>query len=141
MAHRGQLVDRCDQCGAYLRPMTHEQHAVVEFVYAALSQQVDWPRGSGVKLEPFEWHQLMVGAFAKEKGWKPKFLPALDGDGFTMVTRQKQSRLTKRQGSELIEFARAWAIDAGAVLPEREVPGNHDEAPPVEAYAAEPMAA
>jgi len=117
---RGTLVDRCDRCGAYLHPMTAEQHAAVEMVYLELAHQLDWPRGSGIKRSPWEWHQLMLGAFAEEQGWKPTFLPSLTGGGFTMVTRTKQSRLTKRQASELIEFAKAWAVNNGVELHEPE---------------------
>lgn len=127
---RGTLVDRCDNCGAYLRPMRPEQHAAVEVVYTALAEQLDWPVGSGTKRTPWQWHQLMIAAFAEEKGWAPEFLPSLRGGGFTMVTRQKQSRLTTRQADELKHFARAWAIDRGVQIPEPARP----EEPPLEAY-------
>lgn len=113
---RGTLVDRCDRCGAVLVKMNHAQHAIVEAVYEDIAEQLDFPEGTGHKLEAYEWHQVMVAAYAKEKGWKPKMLPALDGDGFVMVMRTKQSRLTKRQGDELIEFARAYALGRAATL-------------------------
>jgi hypothetical protein len=38
--------------------------------------------------------------------------------------RQKQSRLTKRQGSELIEFAKAWATEHDVVVREWDEDGN-----------------
>lgn len=116
MSARGYLVDRCDRCNAVLVRMTPEQHAAVEMVYVELAEQLDWPRGSGIKRTPWQWHQLMLDAFVQEQGWKPEYLPSLLGGGFTMTTRQKQSRLTKRQGSELIEFAKSWAIDNGVEL-------------------------
>lgn len=100
--------------------MTAEQHAAVEMVYVELSNQVDWPRGSGIKRTPWQWHQIIVAAFAEEQGWTPEYLPSLRGGGFVMATRTKQSRLTKRQGSELIDFAKATAIDLGAQLREPE---------------------
>lgn len=105
--------------------MTPDQHAAVEAVYAELAEQLDWPRGSGVKRTAWQWHQLMVGAFAEEQGWKPEFLPSLNGNGFTMTTRQKQSRLTRRQAQELKHFTRAWALENGVVLKMPE----HDEIP------------
>lgn len=117
---RGTLVDRCDRCGSWLRPMTAEQHAAAEAVYGEIAEQLEWPAGSGLKRTPWQWHQLMLAAFAEEQGWKPEFLPSLDGDGLVMVTRTKQSRLTKRQGSELIEFAKAWAVNHGVHLHEPE---------------------
>ena len=99
--------------------MTPEQHAAAEMVYTELAAQLDWPRGSGVKRDKWWWHQMMLGAYAEEKGWRPEFFPSLSGHGFTMTTRQKQSKLSKKQGSELIEFATAWAVMNGAVLRER----------------------
>lgn len=120
MAERGALVDRCDRCGALLVKMNHAQHGAVELVYLELAEQCDWPRGTGIKRTPWQWHQLMLAAFAEEQGWQPEFLPSLVGGGLVMTTRTKQSRLTKRQGSELIEFAKAWAIDNGVHLHEPE---------------------
>lgn len=115
---RGALVDRCDRCGALLVRMRPDQHAAVEAVYEDLSWQVDHPQVPGLKLEPWQWHQLMLFAFAKEKGWNPVLMPSLDGAGLVLLIRNKQSRLTKRQGSELIEFAKAFAVENGAVLRE-----------------------
>lgn len=115
---RGALIDRCDRCGALLVKMQADQHAAVEAVYEDLSEQRDWPIGSGTRLAKWQWHQLVLFAFAKEKGWNPILVPALDGQGLVMLVRARQSRLTKRQGSELIEFAKAWATEHGVVVRE-----------------------
>jgi hypothetical protein len=117
---RGALIDRCDQCGHLLVKMTHDQHGAMQAVYEDLAVQRDWPEGSGQMLDSWQWHQLMLFAFAREKGWDPVLLPSLDGDGLVMTTRVKQSRLTKRQGSELIEFAKAWAAQHGVAVREWE---------------------
>ncbi len=134
MSERGSLVDRCDRCGALLVRMRPDQHAAGEAVYQDLAWQVRWPNADGemVLLEPWQWHQLMLFAFAKEKGWNPILVPSLDGDGLVMIVRAKQSRLTKRQGSELIEFAKAWAVDHGAEVREWDEEGNlvHGAHPP-----------
>lgn len=103
-----------------MRPMSPDQHAAVEAVYADIAEQLEWPRGSGVKRDPWTWHQMMVDAYVKDKGWAPLLLPALDGEGMVMTTRQKQSRLTTQQGNELKHFARAWAIENNVVLREPE---------------------
>lgn len=121
---RGALIDRCDRCGALLVRMRPDQHAAVEAVYEDLAWQVDHPHVNGLRLEPWQWHQLMLFAFAKEKGWDPVLVPSLDGDGLVMLVRNKQSRLTKRQGSDLIEFAKAWAVTHGAVVREWDEDGN-----------------
>ena len=109
--------------------MTPEQHAAVEAVYRDLSEQLAWPRDSGIKRDPWTWHQMMLAAYARYKGWHILLLPSLDGSGMEPVYRQKQSRLTVRQGAELKHFARAWAIDQGVVLREP----DPVEEPPLEA--------
>ncbi len=122
----GSLVDRCDRCGALLVKMQADQHAAVEAVYEDISGQLEWPNADGemVRMQPWQWHQLMLFAFAKEKGWNPVLVPALDGQGMVMLVRARQSRLTRRQGSELIEFAKAWATERGVHLREWDEDGN-----------------
>lgn len=104
--------------------MRPEQHAAVEAVYEDLAWQVDHPKVPGLKLQAWQWHQLMMFAFAKEKSWDPMLVPSLDGEGLVMLVRSKQSRLTRRQGSEMIEFAKAWATEHGAVVREWDEDGN-----------------
>lgn len=111
---RGTLVDRCDKCGHLLVKMQQDQHAAVEAVYEDIAGQLDYPPNSGQRWDAWSWHQIILGLFAEEKGWDlPKFVPSARG-GVIPVSRQKQGRLTKRQGSELIEFAKAYAINRGA---------------------------
>lgn len=116
MSSRGYLVDRCDRCGCMLVKMQHAQHAIVQAVYEDIAEQLDFPAGSRQMLTPDEWHQVMVDGYAREKGWTSRMVPALDGSGYVMLMRTKQSRLTRRQGDELIEFARAYALGRGAHL-------------------------
>lgn len=120
----GTLVDRCDRCGALLVKMQPAQHAAVQAIYEDLAQQLDLPAGSGNRLEADDWHQVVVHAFAKDQGWDPKLLPSLDGHGTVLAVRPRQSRLTKKQGSDLIEFCRAYAANRGAVLREWDEDGN-----------------
>jgi len=111
---RGTLVDRCDRCGALLVRMTPAQHAAVEAVYEDAAAQLDYPPESGQMWDAPAWHQILLGLFAEEQGWDlPKFVPTPRG-GVIPVWRQKQSRLTKRQGSELIEFSKAYVVGRGA---------------------------
>lgn len=121
---RGALVDRCDQCGHLLVRMTPRQHAAAEAVYEDMAGQIDFPVGSGNMLTPEEWHQVMVASYAEEKGWKPKILRTITGQSLVVVMRQKQSRLTRNQGSELIEFTKAYAVGRGAEVREWDEDGN-----------------
>lgn len=112
---RGALVDRCDRCGHLLVRMNPRQHAAVEAVYEDMVEQLDFPEGSGQMWDTWGWHQIMVGLFAEENGWQPKMVPTPSG-GMIPIVRTKQSRLTKAQGSELIEFCKAYAVNRGAAL-------------------------
>lgn len=121
---RGTLVDRCDRCNAVLRPMEQRQHAAVEAVYEDLEHQLDYPPRSGQMWDSWAWHQIMLGLFAEEQGWElPKFVPSPKGAPIA-VMRQKQSRLTKRQGADLIEFAKAYGSGRGAHIREWDEDGN-----------------
>lgn len=104
--------------------MTPEQHAAVEAVYEDLAWQLDYPPRSGQMWDPWSWHQIILGLFAEEQGWElPKFVPTPRGAPIA-VMRQKQSRLTKRQGADLIEFAKAYAAGRGAAVREWDEAGN-----------------
>lgn len=104
--------------------MEHRQHAAVEAVYEDVSTQLDYPPGSGEMWDAWSWHQIMLGLFAEAQGWPlPRFVPSESGAPIP-VMRQKQSRLTKRQGADLIEFAKAYAITRGADLREWDEDGN-----------------
>jgi len=129
------LIDRCDRCGAILRPMQQSQHAAVEAVYEDIAGQLDYPPESGIFWDPWSWHQIMLGLFAEEQGWElPRFVPSARG-GAIPVMRQKQSRLTKRHGSELIEFAKSYAVNRGARLREFEASPNGSRDPFYDAEA------
>lgn len=103
--------------------MTPKQHAAVEAVYEDIAGQLDFPEKSGRMWDAWGWHQIMVGLFAEEMGWKPTFVPTPSG-GMIPVVRTKQSRLTKKQGSDLIEFCKSYAAQRGAKIREWDEDGN-----------------
>lgn len=102
--------------------MTPDQHSAATMIFVDMAAQLDWPRGSGRKWSAWHWHQFMLAVFAKEEGWDPQFMPLPPeyGAGAVLVVRSKQSRLTKKQGSDLIEFCKSWAIENGVELHEPE---------------------
>lgn len=104
--------------------MSAEQHSAVEAVYEDLAGQLDYPPSSGEMWDAWSWHQIILGLFAEAQGWPlPRFVPSESGAPIP-VMRQKQSRLTKRQGSDLIEFAKAYGGNRGAVIREWDEAGN-----------------
>jgi hypothetical protein len=104
--------------------MEQRQHAAVEAVYEDIAGQLDYPPDSGERWDAWSWHQIMIGLFAEAQGWPlPRFVPSESGAPIP-VMRQKQSRLTKRQGADLIEFAKAYAINRGAEVREWDEDGK-----------------
>ena len=97
-----------------MAPMTPGQHSDVESLYEDMSRQIDFPPGSGVMHSHKMWHNIMMANYAEYKGWDPVFMPSINGTGAALlVTRTQQSRLTKKQGAELVEYANAYAANRG----------------------------
>lgn len=114
MSGRPALVDRCDVCASLLVPMTPGQHGDVEALYRDMAEQLDFPEDSGQKWDAYGWHQIMVAGYAEHKGWNPVVVPSPNGTGQpVLVMRTKQSRLTRKQGAELVHYANAYAANRG----------------------------
>lgn len=111
------LVDNCPHCGKTIQQRGVEQSNAFHAICHDFSQQLDWPRGSGVKIDTIPWKRLLIAAWERTHGRRAEIYPALDGQGFDVVYR-RSSRLSKHEMSELIEFARAWGAENGAVLRE-----------------------
>lgn len=80
-----------------------------------LSEQLDWPRGSGNKIGIEAWKRLLVSAFERAHGRPAELYPAIDGQGFDVVY-QRTSRMAQEEMRELIDFAESWAIEQGVTL-------------------------
>lgn len=100
-------IDRCPRCGETLRERTHEQNDALHAVLTDISKQKQW---AGEWLTVEDWKRLMVAAFERANKRPAKFFPALDGHGMDVVY-SRTSRMSKRELSELLEFATAWAIE------------------------------
>ena len=112
-------IDRCPHCGMTLRERTTEKNARFHAVCGELSQQLDWPRGSGKRLDIEAWKRLLVAAYERANKRPAEFYPALDGAGFDIIYR-RTSRMSQQEMRDLIDFAESWAIDNGVTLKELE---------------------
>ena len=94
---------------------TLEQNSALWPLLTAISKQVDW---YGQKLTAEEWKDVFSAALKKQK-----VVPGLDG-GF-VVCGQRTSKMGKREFSDLLELANAFAAERG-------VSGELTGAPPHE---------
>lgn len=121
---RGYMVDFCPRCRARMPRATAEQHGALQAVLEDIALQKDWPPGSGNFRGPRKWWPLVVAAFDRLKEQEVEILPAIDGigfdgNGFDIVRGERLRRnVNNVEVSEIIEYARAWAIDQGVKLRE-----------------------
>lgn len=122
MSARAALVDRCPFCNRWIRQRTPENNSAFHAILNDISEQRDWPKGSGVMLDVEQWKRLMISAYERAHGRRAEFFPAIDGQGFDVVYR-RSSKMSDIEMSEMKHFARAWAIENDVVLrepPERD---------------------
>lgn len=101
-----------------------EQHAVLEFVLEDVSRQLCWPKGGGALHGQSWWWQMIVASYDRLKGEECELVPAIDGKGFDghgydfVRGERRRRKLNNKEISEIIEYARAFAIDHGVKLSE-----------------------
>lgn len=105
-------LDRCPKCAAVLRQRTHEQNALLHATLGDIAAQVDWPRGSGQKLDIEAWKRLFTYAWERSEGRSVEIYPALDGHGMDIVVRHTH-RMSKEQLSSLCEYVIAQGVEWG----------------------------
>jgi hypothetical protein len=117
----GYLCDRCPKCGEWIEQCSPAQRTRFRIVCGDLAAQLDLPAGSGQKFNARTWKQILIAAWEKEiNDLDSPVVPALDGDGFEIIFR-RDSRLTKQEMSEVIEFAYAQGAQRGVRFTERRV--------------------
>lgn len=105
-------IDKCPHCAGVLRERSIEQNDKLHAILSDISKQKKW---AGQSLDIEAWKRLMVAAWERANGHSAEFYPALDGHGLDVVYR-RTSRMNKREMSELVEYATAWAVDNGVQL-------------------------
>ena len=88
-------IDRCPNCGTTLRERTTEKNSRFHAVCGELSEKLDWPRGSGKRLDIEAWKRLIVAAYERANKRPAEFYPAIDGAGFDIIYR-RTSRMSKQ---------------------------------------------
>ena len=114
-------IDRCDHCGRMLVQRTIEQNDKYHAAVQDISDQLDWPTGSGKKRGVEVWKQLISAAFERAQGRHTEVYPSIDGHGVDVVYWHS-SRRGKKSMSELIEYTIAFAIEHGVTLAEEAAP-------------------
>lgn len=119
MSGTGFLCDRCPYCRMWLRRASAAQHGAMQAVLEDIALQVHWPPKSGRLIGVSKWWQLIISAFDRhlaESEEAAELLPAIDGygfdgNGFDFVRGPRlRRRLNSAEIGEIIEYARAWAI-------------------------------
>ena len=91
-----------------------EQNAALWPILEAFSRQLEWPvNGAMVKLDPEDWKHVLCAALRHET----RIAQGLQGG--MVVLGSRTSRMSKREFSELLEFAQAMAIERGVSLKQR----------------------
>jgi len=86
---------------------TLDQNAALWPLLDEISAQVDW---HGQKLSAEDWKHVFTSALRKLR-----VVPNLDGTGFVALG-QSSKKMTKREFSELLELATAFAIERGVKM-------------------------
>lgn len=109
-----------------MRRATPAQHAALQMVCEDIALQLRWPNIDGelVLMGPDAWAQLFILSYDRAHGGDGTLMQAIDGHGFDgrgfdPVRRRKRSRLNIAEGSEVIEFALAFAIEHKVKLREK----------------------
>lgn len=97
-----------------IKPETRSlaQNRLLHSILRDLSEQLDWPQGTGMKHDIGTWKRLCTGAMLRAQGKSVQMVPALDGQGFEVIYR-KTSHMSKAMLSDLCEYAWAYGSERG----------------------------
>ena len=96
------------------------QNSLMWAVLTDISKQVEWPvDGKPQKLDPVDWKHVLTA------GLKQETRVAKGVGGGFVVLGQRTSKMTKRELSEVIEFAYAFGAEHGVRWTEKEENPTH----------------
>jgi len=110
-AERAEAADLCRKAkdGTYVEfvdeddKRSHEQNRKMWPMLTEIAKQIDWPRGSGMKLSANDFKLILLDALGQEM----RLVPNANMNGYVNLGRSS-SRLTKREFSDLIELIYAF---------------------------------
>lgn len=106
-------IDKCPHCGLPIRKRSSEQNRGLHSAIGQIAEQLDWPRGSGIKRDAeYFWKPMLKFAFLRSEGVSAEMHPALDGKGMDVISPHT-SRMSKEQLSEIFDFVVAWGTENG----------------------------
>lgn len=127
---RGALVDKCHNCGTWLRRASAEQHEALQMALMDIALQLPWPTPAILRRFPNSgpprlrgvtwWWQMMIQAFDRAKDAEDfEMAPAVDGLGFDgrgmdfVRGARKRRKVNSVEISEMIEYVNAFAAEHG----------------------------
>lgn len=87
---------------------TDDQNRKMWPMLSEIAKQIDWPRGSGMKLQPNDFKLILMDALGHEM----RLVPNARMTGYINLGRST-SRLKKREFSDLIELIYAFGAQQG----------------------------
>jgi NinB protein len=84
-----------------------DQNAALWPLLAAISKQLDW---YGQRLSDSDWKDVLTASLKKQRA-----VPGIDGNGF-VILGQRTSQMNKKDFSDLLDLATAFAIEKGVQL-------------------------
>lgn len=90
---------------------TDEQNRRMWAMLTELARQVEWPKGSGMKLSADDWKLIMLDALGHEM----RMVPNANMNGYVNLGRSS-SKLTKTEFSDLMEIIAEFGARHGVVF-------------------------
>lgn len=90
---------------------TDDQNRRMWAMLTELARQVEWPKGSGMKLSADDWKLIMMDALGHEM----RMVPNANMNGYVNLGRSS-SKLTKSEFSDLMEIITEFGIRNGVVF-------------------------
>ena len=106
-------IEKCPHCGKPIRKRSIEQNNGLHAAFDDIAEQLDWPRGSGIKRDAEHfWKPMLKFAFLRAQGESAEIYPSLDGKGMDVISPHT-SRMSKEQLSEIFDYVIWWGTEQG----------------------------
>ena len=107
-------IERCPHCNKNIRQRSAEQNNKLHAALQDVANQLNWPRDSQHKLDVETWKRLFTAAWWRSEGKSAEMYPAIDEQGFDVITRHT-SRMSKEDLSSLLEYIISMGTEWGVI--------------------------